>query len=694
MNKNQEEIKNFIINENELTEEEKKVIEPLIDNFLEQSVMDINKWNLEIYKKYIRFHKQQIIKNKRNIEKLDEATNLFLKYIKNNKEIYIITDNDLDGTAANAMGKAVKLFVKRKYKKENLFNVQFAYGLSHGISFQQIDDIFNGEQKDALIITADNGINNREEIIQIKEKYPLLKIIITDHHTANEDDNVFDLVNYVINPEAIELNKRSKITELEIDGQIFSTSISGAHTFALLLINVLEKLKIKNQLLKEEILLIALFSDIGDIINYHLDIHNEIVYNFKNFQQKMYIFQHHIDNLNFFEQVPNKNHIDKMRDYFKESITTFNSVRRLNSLLMSVNNFDKEITMEEWFEENFKLNVNEIMINQDTLKEFIIKTNKRAKEILEYFNEPLQEKYNFYSYIKNVVPYALLSNNTLKTEEDKVYIDEIMDIINDLNQLKKILRLHIVENNLYKTYKKDNIEIYVSGIGSILREILSIQVFIEAKKNIPYLNIAINKEKTEVKGSLRSPSFFPFKYLLLEDERVNKIKKEMELNIKILGHTEAAGIIFTKNDETEITEEYVFDFFDKILPIIDEKMKEVEHLKKEAVIYIDIEKLSKIDTNKFQKILNNYLYIGQHPSFLIPSIKVKTKDLKKLFGNNFKMSTSKKGNKFLNKKINNLAIMYFGEEDRFNNEEEEFIGSFLMKYNAKERKFFIELNLN
>jgi single-stranded DNA-specific DHH superfamily exonuclease len=694
MNKNQEEIKNFIINENELTEEEKKVIEPLIDNFLEQSVMDINKWNLEIYKKYIRFHKQQIIKNKRNIEKLDEATNLFLKYIKNNKEIYIITDNDLDGTAANAMGKAVKLFVKRKYKKENLFNVQFAYGLSHGISFQQIDDIFNGEQKDALIITADNGINNREEIIQIKEKYPLLKIIITDHHTANEDDNVFDLVNYVINPEAIELNKRSKITELEIDGQMFSTSISGAHTFALLLINVLEKLKIKNQLLKEEILLIALFSDIGDIINYHLDIHNEIVYNFKNFQQKMYIFQHHIDNLNFFEQVPNKNHIDKMRDYFKESITTFNSVRRLNSLLMSVNNFDKEITMEEWFEENFKLNVNEIMINQDTLKEFIIKTNKRAKEILEYFNEPLQEKYNFYSYIKNVVPYALLSNNTLKTEEDKVYIDEIMDIINDLNQLKKILRLHIVENNLYKTYKKDNIEIYVSGIGSILREILSIQVFIEAKKNIPYLNIAINKEKTEVKGSLRSPSFFPFKYLLLEDERVNKIKKEMELNIKILGHTEAAGIIFTKNDETEITEEYVFDFFDKILPIIDEKMKEVEHLKKEAVIYIDIEKLSKIDTNKFQKILNNYLYIGQHPSFLIPSIKVKTKDLKKLFGNNFKMSTSKKGNKFLNKKINNLAIMYFGEEDRFNNEEEEFIGSFLMKYNAKERKFFIELNLN
>lgn len=696
MKSNNKEIKNLILEENALDENEKRVVSPIIDFFLQSSVMDVSSWDLETYKKYISFNKQNIIKNPRNIENLDEATSLFIKYIKEKKDIYIITDNDLDGSSANAMAKAVKLYLARRYKKKDIFNVQFAYGMNHGISFQQIDDLMEGDQKEILVITADNGINNREEIIQINNKYPNIKIIITDHHTANKEDHVFDIVDFVINPEAIALDTKSHITELKLNEETtVKTSISGAHTFALLLLNMLDKMKIKNLQLQEEIILIALFSDIGDIINYHLDVHNEITYNMKNFQTKMYMFQHHIDNLSYFDQVPNKNHKDKMRDYFKENITLFNSVRRLNSLLMSINEFsDNDNALEKWFQEHFALDIDTITINQDNLKEFIVKTNDRAKHILEYFGEPLDKKYNFYSYIKSIVPYVLFSNNSLKTEEDKVFIEEIMDIINDLNQLKKVLRLHIVNNELYTTYKKDNFEIYVSNIGSILREILSIQVFIETKSNIPYLNLAVNSTKTEVKGSLRSPSFYPFKHLLLDDKRVEDIKNKHNINIKIMGHTEAAGILFTKTDESNITEQDIFAMFDDIMPILDEEMIKVEKDKVEKIVDMDIHDLANMDVTKLQNVINNYLYIGHHPFFEMPMFQLKLKDLEDLTNSKFTMSISKKGNKFLNKKHKNLSFMYYGDEDRLKDPETIFKTTFSIKYNVKTRSFYIELNLN
>jgi len=685
----------FILKENKIeNQKEKEFFIKIIESFLKNNIMDINEWDLNTYKKYINFGKKIIIKNENKIENLEKATELFLEYIKKKKKIFIITDNDLDGSSANAIAKAVKLFVKRKYKKEDLFEIQFAYGTSHGLSFKQIEDLMGDNAKeDFLIITADNGINNREEIEKIKEKYKNIKIIITDHHKANEEDHVFDIVDYVINPEAIELNKVSEMTKLKInEDKEVKTSISGAHTFAVLLLKLLEKLKIKNALLEEEIKLICLFSDVGDMINYHLDIHNEIRFNFNNFESKMYIFKNTIEmnNQSFFNKIPQRYNKEKMREYFREITTLFNSVRRLNSLLMSINDFKNEDDLEKWFKTNFNLNVEDIVINQHNLKDFIIKTNKKAEAILEYFGESTHEKYNFYSYIKNIVPYVLLSDNSLKEEKDKIYLEEIMDIIRDLNTLKKELRKHIIEKELYTTYKKEYLEIYFSDIGSILREILSIQVFIEAKRNIPYLNLAINKEENEIKGSFRTPHFFNLKRLLLTDEKILKIKEDLNLEYKILGHDEAAGISFKKKDSSLIKKEDINNFFEKIYKIL-EKEYEKTYIEEDK-IEINLKELMEVNPDKLQKVINHYLYVGVHPFFKDLQYIVKTEEMKEILNvKNLKMDISKKGNKYFSKKAGNITFLYYGEEEGLKKEE---LGAQLsLKYDNQIKKWTIQIDL-
>lgn len=81
-----------------------------------------------------------------------------------------------------------------------------------------------------MIITADNGINSRDEQKKIQEKFPNAKLIVTDHHNPDPGLVVIEDVNTLI------FNPKHNPTEF-----YKKFNISGAATLAVLLRRVLEK---------------------------------------------------------------------------------------------------------------------------------------------------------------------------------------------------------------------------------------------------------------------------------------------------------------------------------------------------------------------------------------------------------------------------------------------------------------------
>lgn len=123
-----------------------------------------------------------------------EAAQFVLEKMRNNEEILVVGDYDVDGIISSVI--MMKFFSRigygnARYVIPNRFSD--GYGLSQNII---------ANQKADLIITVDNGITAIEAANICKEMN--IPLIITDHHLPKKDENNNDLLpnaNFIINPQ-------------------------------------------------------------------------------------------------------------------------------------------------------------------------------------------------------------------------------------------------------------------------------------------------------------------------------------------------------------------------------------------------------------------------------------------------------------------------------------------------------------
>ncbi|RBQ31752.1 single-stranded-DNA-specific exonuclease RecJ [Arcobacter sp. FW59] len=127
-----------------------------------------------------------------NFKDIDIATKRVKLAIKNNEQITIVGDYDVDGVVSTTI--VIDFFSHLGVKVNYIIPNRFEHG--YGLSAKIVDLIDSG-----LVITVDNGISAYEASLKLKEKN--IDLIITDHHTVG---NKVPIALAIINPKQKECN--------------------------------------------------------------------------------------------------------------------------------------------------------------------------------------------------------------------------------------------------------------------------------------------------------------------------------------------------------------------------------------------------------------------------------------------------------------------------------------------------------
>lgn len=179
--------------------------------------------------------KPRVDREKKKIHNLIPATKMFIDAIDKQQPIFIITDFDNDGSLSQSVaGQYLKI---DKEANENI-HLEYAQAVNgntnRGLNVDHVSLLVQHYGYDVnsefLIVTADNGINSREEQLKIEKEFPNCKIIITDHHNPD-----VDMVIREKKGRTLIFNPHYKPTEF-----YKQFNISGATTLGVLLQNILE----------------------------------------------------------------------------------------------------------------------------------------------------------------------------------------------------------------------------------------------------------------------------------------------------------------------------------------------------------------------------------------------------------------------------------------------------------------------
>lgn len=176
------------------------------------------------------------LEQKKNaIKNLDKASQKLRSYLSQGKKVLFLTDNDNDGSMAQAVFLEFYNALPEEYRHSVHRTYAQPIGTSRGLNKENIDvsfDFLGWHDEEVLVVTADIGINNRLEQERILEAYPNVQLIVTDHHLPVKEHVVQE------NKSTIIFNPQYQPTEF-----FKKKNISGANTLSVLLKDVLIKWK-------------------------------------------------------------------------------------------------------------------------------------------------------------------------------------------------------------------------------------------------------------------------------------------------------------------------------------------------------------------------------------------------------------------------------------------------------------------
>lgn len=187
--------------------------------------------------------------NAKMIDNLSYSADIVSKQILANKPILLITDNDNDGSLSQSVANQFQRLETIAGRGEN-FIIEYARTVDgngvRGFSKELVEALIKEHKLDPnelIVMTADNGINSVAEQKRLREVYPNLQLIVTDHHEPEEgmliqeDDKTI-----VVNPkyQALAhqspemLKERNPLRKQEDYAHFEKFNISGASTLSVL----------------------------------------------------------------------------------------------------------------------------------------------------------------------------------------------------------------------------------------------------------------------------------------------------------------------------------------------------------------------------------------------------------------------------------------------------------------------------
>lgn len=185
-----------------------------------------------------RIDHAHVLREKQKIHGLEKASSMIIDALTNDQRVVFITDFDNDGSLSQAIIQeylgawrdAVAGDVGM-IKKLDRIVVEYAQSLqsgSRGFNLQHLELIAQSQEirddESFVVVTADNGINSRNEQDEIQRKFPNCKIVVTDHHTPEPDMVVLE------NDRTVIVNPHHKPTPF-----FEKYNISGADTVGVLM---------------------------------------------------------------------------------------------------------------------------------------------------------------------------------------------------------------------------------------------------------------------------------------------------------------------------------------------------------------------------------------------------------------------------------------------------------------------------
>ena len=219
---------------------------------------------LNKYKEIKEIDFSRVEKEHKKIFNLDRSIDMMEKFINSKKPIIFITDFDNDGSLAQSIINEYLKVDEEAAKNMYVNYAQTVNGNSNrGFTVDLVDRIveynnFNPDEE-FLVVTADNGINSKDEQMKILKKYPKANIIVTDHHNPDPLMCVED------NERTVIFNPHYKPTPF-----FEEYNISGASTMQVLLKNLLEKRMSAEDLLKyhDNLNLMTKLAKISNLLDY------------------------------------------------------------------------------------------------------------------------------------------------------------------------------------------------------------------------------------------------------------------------------------------------------------------------------------------------------------------------------------------------------------------------------------------
>lgn len=510
------------------------LLERILDKNFNDNMALAERVLLNKYNEIDKLDRPNLDQKKRNIKHLDAATQKILSYLMAGKKVMFLTDNDNDGS----MAQAVFLEFFNALPKEVQSNVQRAYaqpiGASRGLNIENVEVLMDfhgwGSTEEVLVVTADIGINNRVEQDKILAAYPNMELVVTDHHLPVEQ--------HVVQPNArtVVFNPQYQPTDF-----FKHKNISGADTLAVLLKEVLTSWRSMDPQFKpadydrvlDNISEIATWSNLLDyveadivdmplrpyIIKKALDLRS--LMNVSNSMGPLVT----LDWLDSDWQQLNKEAPELDIEFLK---TRINEVKGLNLFAQKLLSFHSIYGSTSSFNpKDFYSLLAEVVDDEDALFE-TPNPNYIAQLRPHIFRvSAIDNKFVFFDMLK----------------------DQMVSVYEDLRKIEKEIVRHLQKADLLVSIKSAN-STTVYPKSSHLTRIFSRKLLnkIYNEENNGFYLTLDKTVSNEYSGSMRA--LYPIHEILADKE---DLENQLNVNIEVLGHSKAAGFKIIPRSGTVIT---------------------------------------------------------------------------------------------------------------------------------------------
>lgn len=525
----------------------------------------LNNFDQDDYKK--------IEKEKSKIHDMKKATKHISQTILNDSssKVLFLTDTDNDGSLAQANIKAfLKGLPKEEQTKfETLYCQQVNGNTARGFTVDLVDLWVENnpeyKEKPFTIVTADNGINSREEQDKINEKYPNAMLIVTDHHNPDEEHVVQPNKNtMVVNPRF----KPSKYFQ--------EKNISGANVLGVLLENVIEdfdyspKMEITNKdTVIEHMREISRSANLLDYVDTDITdkpLKDHLVEKYSSLGALMNV------NNSLNKIITSTHTSEEIRELFSDVEGV--DLDRIVSVIEKIK--DQNVMAQKLFTLQYRFEALEdkdkVSLSKDSIyADSLIELGKNESKVVRDNINP-----NFIEQLRPFI-YTYTTSNSLLDYEQGI-MDEMVGVYDNLKKLERELQDEFGKSNLLNIEKVDNATIMYpknSNHLSLLNRKLLGKIYNE--ENNGFLMILDSVDKMKASGSFRS--IYRIQDILKEK---SKIENLFNIKLSFQGHDKAAGFFIEKEDDVELTPEIITN----VNKFIDNSLSELKEADKRSYSHL------------------------------------------------------------------------------------------------------------